>query len=51
MVAREGGYYWLDFQGFREVKKGDLLSPTILNVVVDAVVRHWVEVILESSKT
>ena len=47
MVARAGGYYWLDFQGFREVTQGDPLPPTISNVVVDAVFRHWVKVMVE----
>ena len=27
--------------------QGDLLSPTIFNVVVDAVVRHWVSVVVK----
>ena len=38
MVALGGGYYGTAFQGLRRVKQGDPLSPTILNVVVDAVV-------------
>ena len=42
MVARAGGYYRTAFQGGRGVTKGDPLSPTIFNVVVDAVVRRWV---------
>ena len=42
MVARAGGYYGTSFKGERRVTQGDLLSPTIFNVVVDAVVRHWV---------
>ena len=42
MVARVGGYYWTALQGARGMMLGDLLSPTIFNVVVDAVVRHWV---------
>ena len=42
MVARAGGYYRIAFQGARGVTQGDPLSPTIFNVVVDAVVRHWV---------
>ena len=42
MVARAGGYYGTAFQGARRVTQGDPLSPTIFNVVMDAVVRHWV---------
>ena len=42
MVAREGGYYGTGFKGERGVTQGDPLSPTIFNVVVDTVVRHWV---------
>ena len=42
MVARAGGYFGTGFKGARGVTQGDALSPTIFNVVVDAVVRHWV---------
>ena len=42
MVARVGGYYGEAFKGAWGVTQGDPLSPTIFNVVVDAVVRHWV---------
>ena len=42
MVVRTCGYYRTAFQGYRGVTQGDLLSPTIFNVVVDAVVRHLV---------
>ena len=41
MVAREGGYYGTAFQGARGMTKGDPLSPTIFNLLVDAVVRLW----------
>ena len=44
MVARTGGYYGTVVQGARGVTQGDPLSPTIFNVVVDTVVRHWVKV-------
>ena len=42
MVARAGGYYGTAFKGERGVTQVDPLPPTIFNVVVDAVVRHWV---------
>ena len=44
MVARAGGYYRKVFKGGRGVTQGEPLSPTILNVVVDALVRHWVRI-------
>ena len=41
MVAQAGGDYGETFCGERGVTQGDPLLPTIFNVVVDAVVRHW----------
>ena len=35
--------------GFQGVTQEDSLSPTIFNVVEDAVVRHWVEDMVESA--
>ena len=35
--------------GIQGVTQGDPLSPTIFNVVVDAVVRHWVEEMAEGA--
>ena len=42
MVARATGCYGTAFRGERGVTQGNPLSPTIFNVVVDAVVWHWV---------
>ena len=42
MVACAGGCYGAALQGFQGVNQGDPLHPTILNLVVDAVVRHWI---------
>ena len=43
MAARAGGYYGKAFKGARGVTQGDPLSPTISNVVVDAVVGQCIE--------
>ena len=51
MVARAGGYYRKGFKGGRGVAQGDPLSPTIFNVVVDVVVRHWVTISVTESET
>ena len=50
MVAHAGGYYGTAFRGERGVTQGDPLSPTIFNVVVDAVVRHWVQGVVEEAE-
>ena len=47
MVARAGRYYGTGFKGGRGVTQGEPLSPTIFNVVVDAVVIHLVALELE----
>ena len=41
MVVRSGEYYGTAFKGEHGVTQGDPLYPTIFNVVLDAVVRHW----------
>ena len=50
MVARAGGYYREACKGDRGVTQGDPLSPTIFNVVVDAVVRNWATMALEEAE-
>ena len=50
MVARAGGYYGTEFGGEVGVTQGNPLYPTIFNVVVDAVVRHWVNGIMEEAE-
>ena len=49
MVARAGGYYRTASGGERGVRQGDPLSPTIFNVVVDEVFRHWVHGVVEKA--
>ena len=38
------------FKGDRGVTQGDPLSPTNFNVMVDVVVRHWLDVMLEGTE-
>ena len=47
MVARAKGYYGAPFKVFREVTQGGQLSPNILNLIIDTVLRNWV-IIVES---
>ena len=49
MVARAGVYYRVALTGARGVTQGYPLSPTIFNMVVDAIVQHWVSVMVEVS--
>ena len=44
IIAKAGGYFRRPFKGYRGVTQGYPLSPTIFNMVVDAVIRHWVTV-------
>ena len=49
MVAEAGGLLRDIVPGITGVVEEDPLSPTIFNVVVDAMVRHWVEVMAETA--
>jgi retron-type reverse transcriptase len=41
VVARQQGYHGNPFRSERGTTQGDIVSPTIFNIVVDAVVRTW----------
>ena len=45
MAEKAGGHYGPVFQIHYGVSQGDPLSPTIFNMVIDAVIRHWVTVV------
>ena len=49
-MASEGGYYGGAFKGDWGVMQGDPLSPTIFNVVMDVLVRHWVTMALAEAE-
>ena len=42
MVAWAGRYDGIPFQGLRGFTQGETLYPTIFNIMVDDVMRHWV---------
>ena len=42
MVDRAEHYYCALFKVYQGVTKGDPLTPKIFNIVVDAVIQHWV---------
>ena len=42
IVAQVGHYYSAPFRGLRGFTQGYPLSPTIFNMVVVSVMRHWV---------
>ena len=48
MVPWAWGYYGSRFKGFQGVTQGYPLSPTIFNVVVDAMIQHWLVVVAEA---
>jgi hypothetical protein len=41
VVARQAGCHSRAFSADRGVKQGDIPSPTIFNIIVDAIVREW----------
>ena len=45
MVAKASWYFGRPCKGYQGVTQGDPLSPAIFNMVVDAVIRHWVTVV------
>ena len=50
MVTKVRGYYGSVFQGSRGMTQGDPIYPTIFNMLVDVVVRHWVAVMVENAE-
>ena len=47
MVAREGRYFGRKFQGKSAVTQGYPLSPTVSNVVGDAVLQNWLSLVVD----
>ena len=45
IVVRSRGYHGEPFTATRGVTQGDIASPTIFNIVVDAVVRYWLSMV------
>jgi hypothetical protein len=45
VVAQQSGYYGEPFEVGHGVTQGDVISPTIFNVIVDVVLCHWYSVV------
>ena len=45
MVARARSYFGIPFKVYYSITQGDPLYPMIFNVVLEDVIRHWVEVV------
>jgi len=41
VIPKQAGFYGEPFQATRGVTQGDVVSPSLFNIVVDAVVREW----------
>ena len=41
MVTKQAGYFGRPFRAKRGVRQGDILSPMIFNIMMDAVIRYW----------
>jgi hypothetical protein len=41
MVPKQSGYFGKAFKASRGVRQGDIISPMIFNIVLDAVIREW----------
>ena len=48
MVTKAGGYIRRPFKGYQGVTQVDPLSLPIFNVVMDAVICHWVTMVTPS---
>ena len=41
MAPKSGSCFGSPFHAYRGVRQGDIISPIIFNIVVDAVLREW----------
>ena len=47
VVAKQSGYFGNPFDATRGVTQGDIISPTIFNIIADAVIRCWLATVSE----
>ena len=48
MAAQVGGYFGVPFKDQSSVTQRSPLSPTIINTVVNVILRHWVSLVAEA---
>ena len=50
VVSKMGSYHGDAFQAERGVTQGDIVSPTIFNVVVDTIIRYWLTLVSDDGR-
>jgi len=50
VVARQGKYHGRPFPATRGVTQGDIISPTIFNIVCDAIIRQWLNAVSDDGR-
>ena len=51
MVARQSGYHGPVFNSTRGCTQGCVFSPKLFNIILDAVLRHWLSLVIDDAGT
>ena len=49
VVARQSGYHGPAFKAGRGLTQGGIVSPRFFNILLDAVIRHWLSLVLDNN--
>jgi len=51
IIPRQRGFFGTPFPAERGVTQGDIISPTIFNIVIDCVLHHWYQSMQDNNHT